>query len=249
MRSRKKQRTWKEFPFLTEAGIQLIKLHTKPRTCLGMGLFGSYKDYGESDYRIGYGSISLWNRRIGMHDKATQEEVEKQLVEDLKIFSCQVAEYVYVPLNRSRKGAVLSFAHSIGLLAFKNSRLLELINSHASKTEIIKEWSPYINRYWLSGGDGMRDRRRAELDLFLSADKKIPTFTKHKCHTPVCLLNLPDTFTGAPNQVKAVEYLEKKLNEWDPSGHVIRRFYRLWSQNPTGQGSLKPREKNALEDQ
>ena len=117
--------------------------------------------------------------------------------------------------NRARKGAVLSFAHSIGLLAFKNSRLLELINRHASKTEIIKEWSPYINRYWLSGGDGMRDRRRAELDLF-SADKKIPTFTKHKCHTPVCLLNLPDTYTGAPNQVKAVEYLEKKLNEWDP---------------------------------
>ena len=249
MRSRKKQRTWKEFPFLTEAGIQLIKLHTKPRTCLGMGLFGSYKDYGESDYRIGYGSISLWNRRVGMHDKATREEIETQLIEDLKIFSNQVEQYVYAPLNRSRKGAVLSFAHSIGLLAFKNSRLLELINSHASKTEIIKEWSPYINRYWLSGGDGMRDRRRAELNLFLAADKKIPTFTKHKCHTPVCLLNLPDTYTGAPNQVKAVEYLEKKLSEWDPTGHVIRRFYRLWSQNPTGLGCPKPQEKNALEDQ
>ena len=106
-----------------------------------------------------------------MHDKATREEVETQLVEDLKIFSSQVEQYVYVPLNRSRKGAVLSFAHSIGLLAFKNSRLLELINRHASKTEIIKEWSPYINRYWLSGGDGMRDRRRAELDLSLCRQK------------------------------------------------------------------------------
>ena len=62
-----------------------------------MGLFGSYKDYGESDYRIGYGSISLWNRRVGMHDKATREEVETQLVEDLKIFSSQVEQYVYVP--------------------------------------------------------------------------------------------------------------------------------------------------------
>ena len=137
-----------------------------------MGLFGSYKDYGESDYRIGYGNISLWNRRVGMHDKATREEVETQLVEDLKIFSSQVEQYVYVPLNRARKGAVLSFAHSIGLLAFKNSRLLELINRHASKTEIIKEWSPYINRYWLSGGDGMRDRRRAELDLFSLQTKR-----------------------------------------------------------------------------
>ena len=57
-----------------------------------MGLFGSYKDYGESDYRIGYGSISLWNRRVGMHDKATREEIETQLVEDLKIFSNQVEQ-------------------------------------------------------------------------------------------------------------------------------------------------------------
>ena len=166
---------------------------------------------------VGYGSSLGAGRRY-----AWQSNTElTQLVEDRQFFSR--FKYVYAPLNRSRKGAVLSFAHSIGLLAFKNSRLLELINSYASKTEIIKEWSPYINRYWLSGGAGMRDRRRAELNLFLAADKKIPTFTKHKCHTPVCLLNLPDTYTGAPNQVKAVEYLEKKLVNgilWS----VIRRF-------------------------
>ena len=56
----------------------------------------------------------------------------------------------------------------------------------------------------------MRDRRREELNIYLSADKEIPTFTKHSCHTSICLLNLAETYNGAPNQVKAIEYLEKK---------------------------------------
>lgn len=181
--------------------------------------------------------------------KKLKGDIEKQLVEDLKEFSNEVAQYVYVPLNRHKKGALLSFARSLGILGFKNSRLLELINSHASKKQIISEWSPYINRYWLCGGDRMRDRRRAELNTFLSADKEIPTFTKHNCQTSVCLLNLAETYNGAPNQVKAVEYLEKKIKEWDPTGHALRRFYRLWSQPPAGLGNQVRPGQNVEEDQ
>jgi len=202
-----------------------------------MGRFAAYKDYGEANWRIGYDSLKLGKRRVAYNEKAQRAEIEKQLVEDLKEFSKEISQYVYVPLNRHKKGAVLSFARSVGILGFKNSKLLELINRHASKKEIISEWSPYINRYWLCGGDRMRDRRRAELNAFLSADKEIPTFTKHNCHTSVCLLNLAETYNGAPNQIKAVEYLEKKIKEWDPTGHALRRFYRLWSQPPTGLGN------------
>ena len=202
-----------------------------------MGRFASYKDYGEANWRIGYDSLKLGKRRVAYNEKAGRAEIEKQLVEDLKEFSKEISQYVYVPLNRHKKGAVLSFARSVGILGFKNSKLLELINRHASKKEIISEWSPYINRYWLCGGDRMRDRRRAELNAFLSADKEIPTFTKHNCHTSICLLNLAETYNGAPNQIKAVEYLEKKIKEWDPTGHALRRFYRLWSQPPTGLGN------------
>ena len=237
MKSRKKQQSWKDYPFLTDIGIELIKLHDTPRTYIGMGRFASYKDYGEANWRIGYDSLKLGKRRVAYNEKAERAEIEKQLVEDLKEFSKEISQYVYVPLNRHKKGAVLSFARSVGILGFKNSKLLELINRHASKKEIISEWSPYINRYWLCGGDRMRDRRRAELNAFLSADKEIPTFTKHNCHTSVCLLNLAETYNGAPNQIKAVEYLEKKIKEWDPTGHALRRFYRLWSQPPTGLGN------------
>jgi GH24 family phage-related lysozyme (muramidase) len=214
-----------------------------------MGRFAAYKDYGEANWRIGYDSLKLGKRRVAYNEKAGRAEIEKQLVEDLKEFSKEISQYVYVPLNRHKKGAVLSFARSVGILGFKNSKLLELINRHASKKEIISEWSPYINRYWLCGGDRMRDRRRAELNAFLSADKEIPTFTKHNCHTSICLLNLAETYNGAPNQIKAVEYLEKKIKEWDPTGHALRRFYRLWSQPPTGLGNQVRFGQDVEEDQ
>ena len=214
-----------------------------------MGRFAAYKDYGEANWRIGYNSLKLGKRRVAYNEKAGREDIEKQLVEDLKEFSKEVSQYVYVPLNRHKKGAVLSFARSLGILGFKNSKLLELINSHASKKQIISEWSPYINRYWLCGGERMRDRRRAELNAFLSADKEIPTFTRHTCQTSICLLNLPETYNGAPNQIKAVEYLEKKIKEWDPTGHALRRFYRLWSQPPAGLGNQVRPGQDVEEDQ
>ena len=133
----------------------------------------------------------------------------------------------------------MSFAHSIGINAFKNSNLLKLINSYSSKQKIIKEWSPYINTYWMSGGELMVARRRAELDMYFAADKEIPTFYRHKCHTKVCLLNLAETYNGTSNQVKAIEYLEKKFTELDPSGKILKRFFQYWNEKPSALGSPK----------
>jgi len=235
---KKKERTrWKEHPFLTRKGINLIKAHSLPRTHIGMGRYATYKDYGENIWRIGYGSKKVGKHWLNSTDKATKEEIDLQLEEDLKEFSDLVSQYVLIPLNTNRKAALLSFAHSIGISSLKTCRLLELINSSAGKTKIIREWSPYINRIWLSGGDLMRDRRRVELDTYFAADKDIPTLVPHRCRAKRCLLNLPETYTGAPNQLKAIEYLEKKLLDWDPSGEAIRQFFRYWTQKPSGLGS------------
>lgn len=245
MKSPKEEPSWKEYPYLTQKGIDLIKRYTVPRTDLGMGRFAAYKEYGELDWRIGYGSKSLGRlKNLGCTDRATTKQIEDQLVEDLKAFSQRIGEYIFVPLNRNRKAAVLSFAHSIGFPAFKHCRLLELINSHAPKNAIIREWSPYINRIWFSGGERMVSRRRTELDLFYAADKEIPTFTSHKCHVRQCLLNLPETYTGAPNQIKAIEYLERKFAEFDPSGEVLRRFFRYWTEKPAGLSSPPRRDRS-----
>lgn len=241
--SHKKQKLrtrWKEHPFLTRKGINLIKTHSLPRTHIGMGRYASYREYGEDIWRIGYGSKKLGKRWLSATDKAIEEEIDIQLEEDLKELSDLVAKYVFVPLNTNRKAAILSFAYSIGISSFKTCRLLELINSSAGKTKIIREWSPYINQIWLSGGDLMRDRRRVELDTYYAADTEIPTLVPHRCRVKKCLLNLPETYTGVPNQLKAIEYLERKLAVWDPSGEVLRQFFRYWTQKPTGLGSPPP---------
>ena len=227
----------KKYPFLTDKGVQIIRRCTTPRTAIGLGMYASYKDYGEVSWKIGYGSLKLGKRLVGAFEKATQRQIDDQLAEDLKEFSIAVSEYVFVPLNSNRKAAILSFANSLGLIGFKNSRLLELINTLAPKTEIIREWSPYINTIWRSGGDSMINRRRIELDTFYAAGKEIPTHLPHKCGLKFCLLNVSETFNGAPNQIRAVEYLEKKINEWDPSGEVIRRFARYWDEKPSGLAS------------
>ena len=105
------------------------------------------------------------------------------------------------------------------------------------KNKIIKDWSPYINHIWMSGGDLMTSRRRTELDMYFAPDKEIPTLYPHKCHTEICLLNIAETFNHSPTQIKAIEFLEKKFKEFDPSGEVLRQFFRYWNKTPSGLGS------------
>ena len=87
MKSRKKPESWKDYPFLTDIGIELIRLHDTPRTYIGMGRFAAYKDYGEADWRIGYNSLKLGKRRVAYNEKAGREDIEKQLVEDCNLIT------------------------------------------------------------------------------------------------------------------------------------------------------------------
>ena len=226
--------------FFTKKGFILTKSYTVPRTSLGLGTYAAYKDFNDSYWRIGYGSKEINNHLINSKDKATQVEIENQFYIDLQEFAENLNNYIFVNLNNNRKAALLSFAHSVGIQSFKKCRLLDLINGYASKTKIIKEWSPNINTIWRSGGDLMISRRNTELYTFFSPDKRIPTFTPHKCSAKVCLLNIAETYNGSPTQIKAIEYLEKKFKDLDPSGEILRQFFRYWNQKPTGLGSPQP---------
>lgn len=224
-------------PYLSETGIKLIIKYTPARTYTGFGRFAAYRtEHGE--WLIGYGSRKLFGKNVSATTRGTQEEIEKQLIEDLKSFALLVEQYVIMPLNPKKRAAVLSYAHSIGLAAFKECRLLELINSRASKKEIISEWSPYINRkdYY---PEMVRERRRVELNTYMAPDKEVPLFVKHNCPLRQCLLNIGESYQGTPTQIKAIEYLEKKIVNWDTTGEVMRRFFLLWNQPQGGLGSPK----------
>lgn len=221
--------------YLNDTALQLIKRHTHPRVYLGFDRYGSY-EVSKGVWCIGYGSYKLGRLTVNAWTKATKKEIEDQLEKDLYPFARRIEHYVIMPLTSKKKAAVLSYAHSVGMCAFKDSKLLELINTNASKTEIIREWSPLINRKY-AHPEWMRDRRRAELNTFLEPDDGVPLHFHHECRFDQCLLNIGVTFNGNPNQLKAIEYLEKKLHGWDPSGEVIRRFFRYWNLPQGGSGS------------
>ena len=122
-----------KYSLFTEKGYQLTKKYTVPRTYLGMGRYAAYKDFGESTWKIGFGSETIDNHYLDSKDKASQEEIDKQFYEDLKAFAKEAEKYIFVNLNKNKRAALLSFAHSIGICSFKSCKLLDLINSYGSK--------------------------------------------------------------------------------------------------------------------
>lgn len=223
--------------FYTQYAFELVRRYSPCRIHVGFNRYTSYKATEEDGpWLIGYGSKKLGRHTVTPFTKATQKEVEEQLREDLEIFSEYVSDLVYMPLTEKKKGAVLSYAESIGLASFKDSKLLALINSNATKTEIIREWSPFM-KLGAQGNPNYVDRRRSELDLFLQSDTEVPLLVEHHCVLPQCLLNIAENYSGTPQQVTAIEYLEQKLLEWDPDGEVIAKFFNLWNQKPLATGS------------
>ena len=222
--------------FLNDTAVKLVQLYTPARTHCGFGRFAAYKTI-HGEWRIGYGSKRLGKSWVGMFSRATQKEIEEQLVRDLEEFADKVQHYVAMPTAPKKRAALLSYAHSVGLVIFKECQLLDLINRRASKNAIIKEWSPFINPAYRSADPFLKERRRVELNTYLAPDAQVPLFTEHKCMLRHCLLDIGESYMGTPNQIKAIEYLERKLLEWDPTEETIRRFFRYWNQEQGGLGS------------
>lgn len=225
-------------PFLSDYAVNLIQRYTVARTKLGSGHFLAYRSI-EGQYLIGYGSKNLRGRPIHFISKATEEEINEQLIKDLEELGDQLSGQIIMPLNTKKRAAILSYAHSIGFPAFKECKLLELINRKASRSSIIREWSPFINPRYMQASSMLRQRRRLELNWYVAPDDQVPLFFKHDCKMKQCLLNIGESYLGTPDQIKAIEYLERKLMEWDANGEVLRRFWLLWNQVPSGLGSFR----------
>lgn len=225
--------------FLNQYGIDLIATYTPVRVKVGHDQYRAHRHEFEKEWRIGYDSARMFNRAVFPGLRVEYDDCYRQLIEDLKPIAELVEHYVIMPLNENKRGALLSYAHSIGIGAFKESKLLDLINARAKKNDIIKEWSPYINPIYIGASSMLKARRRSELNVYLAPNKEVPTLVPHNCQVKQCLLNLAETYSGTQNQIKAIEYLEKKLVNWDSSGEVLRRFWLLWNQKPGGLDSSR----------
>ena len=214
-----------------------MRRYSPCRIHVGLEEYTSYKANKEDGpWLIGYGSKKIGRQTVTPFTKVTRREIDQQLKKDLEVLSEYVADLIYMPLNEKKRGAVLSYAESIGLISFKECKLLELINNNASKTEIIKEWSPFMRKNYQSNTN-LRDRRRSELDLYLQSDVEAPLLVEHKCLMPQCLLDIAENYKRTPQQVKAIEYLEQELSLLDPERKIVSNFFKLWNEQPRATGS------------
>lgn len=139
----------------SENGINLIK---KFEGCS----LASYK-CPAGVYTIGYGHT----KGVKNLDKITQEEAEKLLLEDIRIFETTINTFV-VPvceLNQNEFDALVSLVFNIGIGNFKNSTMLKKLQAR-DKEGAAKQFDfwVYAKRIKLAG---LVKRRQAEKELFL----------------------------------------------------------------------------------
>jgi len=108
---------------------------------------------------IGYGHTYL----VNINDPAiTEEEADRLLTEDLKLYEKPVAEMVKVPINQNQFDALVSFAFNLGTAALRGSTLLKKLNSGQPCAEEFDRWIFAAGKAL----PGLVRRRAAERRLF-----------------------------------------------------------------------------------
>jgi len=108
-----------------------------------------------------------WGRTkdVQLGQTITQEQADKFLEDDYKIFENAVKALVTVPLTEDKLGALTSFAYNVGVGAFKSSTMLRKLNAG--------DYDGAYNEFdrWVYGDgkklEGLVRRRKVERTLFL----------------------------------------------------------------------------------
>ena len=125
----------------------------------------AYRDLAEI-WTIGYGLTHYPNgAKVKGGDVITQEQAEGYFQETLQKFATGVLDSITVPINDNQFAALVSFAYNTGLMAFKNSTLLKLVNEDPNNQAIDTQFMRWV----FSGGrlvQGLVNRRRHEANLY-----------------------------------------------------------------------------------
>jgi lysozyme len=124
----------------------------------------SYQDQ-RGIWTIGYGHTY----NVGPNQTCTQEDAEKWLSTDLMIADAGVNRAVTVPLTQNQFDACVSLAYNIGVHAFGQSTLVNLLNQEAydGAANQFSVW----NKTNHVENPGLTRRRVAERALFLKPEE------------------------------------------------------------------------------
>lgn len=110
-------------------------------------------------------------RKVYMGQKATENEVDVWLQEDLADAERAIASYVHVPLNQNMYDALSSLVFNIGAGQFRDSTLLRYLNQGLYKdaADQFEVWNkvrdPKTKK--LEDNKGLTGRRAREKKMFL----------------------------------------------------------------------------------
>lgn len=116
-------------------------------------------------WTIGYGHTGP-AAKPGAH--ITKERAQELLEIDLDRFERCVQRAITAPMNQNQFDAFVAFAYNIGCAAFTRSTAVLRFNDGDAPEPVVAAWG-----WWVRAGgrrvEGLVKRRRAEIDLFLTA--------------------------------------------------------------------------------
>jgi len=108
---------------------------------------------------VGYGHTYL----VNINDPAiTEEEADRLLAQDIKLYEKAVNEMVKVPINQNMFDSLISFAFNLGTGALRGSTLMKKLNSGKPCAEEFDRWIFAAGKAL----PGLVRRRAAERRLF-----------------------------------------------------------------------------------
>jgi lysozyme len=127
----------------------------------------SYPDTG-GIWTIGYGNTinKDTGQKIKQGDKIDLATAERWLKIDVDQREKFIKPLIKVPVTSNMMAAMTSLAYNIGLQAFKDSDLLELLNKGVNKTIVADQFLRW-NKVGKTPVKGLTNRRKLERELFL----------------------------------------------------------------------------------
>ena len=118
----------------------------------------------KSELRSGF--ITIDGKPVRYVKGITNDQIKKLLEQDLYSRDIVLSNLVTVPLTQNQYDALLSFMFNIGVNAFKDSYLLELLNGghYSAVPSQLKRW----NKCGGKVNKGLVNRRAKEIELWLA---------------------------------------------------------------------------------